>query len=169
MSANYPRQGPGDRYSNRPSGVSGAGHGAGPSVSVVLSSDDARRILNGDPELLVKRAEEIGGQLVRASLKTSQIRNVFGTVRRIEMRWPRNDGDPEKREQAIHDLLLLKPKLAYQAARNHGQGGGQGVKLLSQALTPLIDGVSADRKRFQRFVDFFEAILAYHRANGGGN
>ena len=60
-----------------------------------------------------------------------------------------------------NDLVMLKPKLAYAAARN------EAVADLRDALTQAIDRVGEDPKRFKNFVDFFEATLAYHRAAGG--
>lgn len=127
-----------------------------------LLSDQDRQaiIINGDAELLVQRAQEIGEALQRAKLNSTQIRNVFGTVRQIQMSWPLGN-DRDAQSAAHRKLQLLKPKLAYQAARNDA------VKSLAGVLTPAIDDVRADRVRFQNFVDFFEAILAYHRAAGG--
>jgi CRISPR-associated protein Csm2 len=120
-------------------------------------------IVDGDAEVLVRQAEALGRQLARP-LTTSQIRNVFGTVRRIEMKWPDAAGD-EPAGAAYRDLVLLKPKLAYQEKRERGKG--QGVKMLREVLDPAIDLVQGKRDRFQNFVDFFEAILAYHKAHGG--
>jgi CRISPR-associated protein Csm2 len=110
---------------------------------------------------LVKRAKEVGDSLAR-QLTTSQIRNVFGTVRQIQMMWV-PQATSQQQQQATRQLLLLKPKLAYQARRERGQG----VKILDKVLSPAIDLVGDDRERFQNFVDFFEAILAYHTAAGG--
>ncbi len=135
----------------------------------IVDEATARAILGGDSARLVETAERLGKSLADGRLKTSQIRNVFGAVRRIEMSWPRTGADELRRDAAIHDLLLLKPKLAYQAARHRSESGGRAVAMLEQNLRPLIDGVGKDRERFQRFVDFFEATLAYHRAAGGGD
>ena len=41
-----------------------------------------------------------------------------------------------------------------------------GMKVMSELLSSAIDLVGQDRNRFQNFVDFFEAILAYHTAAG---
>ena len=60
-----------------------------------------------------------------------------------------------------NDLVMLKPKLAYAAARNDA------VTDLKDALTQAIDRVGDDPQRFKNFVDFFEATLAYHKAAGG--
>lgn len=103
----------------------------------------------GEP--LVKAAEDLGNMLERRRLKTSQIRKVYGAVKKIQM------SDEFRR----NDLIMLKPKLAYAAARNNA------VTDLKDALTQAIDKVGDDPIRFKNFVDFFEATLAYHRAAGG--
>ena len=112
---------------------------------------DARVITEGG-EILVKEAEQRGQQLAR-DLTTSQIRNIYGAVKKMQMKGGELD---------THKLLMLKPKLAY-AAKRHGGG----VDTLKDVLTQAIDLVGNDSKKFSRFVDFFEAILAYHRAYGG--
>jgi len=127
-----------------------------------LSHEDYQKIIvDSDARSLTNRAETIGTRLAR-QLTTSQIRNVFGTVRQIEMNWgPR--ATEQQRKHAARQLILLKPKLAYQARRERGKG----VQELANVLIPAIDLVGEDRDRFQNFVDFFEAILAYHTAAGG--
>ena len=112
---------------------------------------DARVITEGG-EILVKEAEQRGQQLAR-NLTTSQIRNIYSAVKKMQMKGGELD---------THKLLMLKPKLAY-AAKRHGGG----VDTLKEVLTQAIDLVGNDSKKFNRFVDFFEAILAYHRAYGG--
>ncbi len=127
-----------------------------------MNQNELRRIIvEGDAELLVKEADALGKRLARP-LSTSQIRNIFGTVRRIEMNWPENAGDEQARK-AHRELVLLRPKMAYQAKRERGKG----VKELTDILSDAIELVGADRTRFQHFVDFFEAVLAYHKAHGG--
>jgi len=128
----------------------------------LLSQQDYQRIvIEGDAKVLTDRAENIGTSLAR-QLTTSQIRNIFGTVRQIEMSWRPRATDKE-RKYAARQLILLKPKLAYQARRERGKG----VQELADVLIPAIDLVGEDRNRFQNFLDFFEAILAYHTAAGG--
>ena len=112
---------------------------------------DARVITEGG-EILVKEAEQQGQQLAR-NLTTSQIRNIYGAVKKMQMKGGELD---------THKLLMLKPKLAY-AAKRHGGG----VDTLKDVLTQAIDLVGKDKEKFSRFVDFFEAILAYHKFYGG--
>ena len=100
-------------------------------------------------EDLVKAAEELGKRLAR-DLKTAQIRKIYSAVKKIQMNQTFNR----------NELILLKPRLAYAAARK------QEVEALRDALTQAIDKVDSAEK-FKNFVDFFEAILAYHKAFGG--
>ena len=103
----------------------------------------------GEP--LVKAAKDLGTRLFDSELKTSQIRKVYSAVKKIQM--------SDKFSQ--NDLVMLKPKLAYAAARNPE------VTDLKDALTEAINKVGDDPQKFKNFVDFFEATLAYHRAAGG--
>ena len=97
-------------------------------------------------------AEELGHRLYSERLTTSQIRNIYGVVKKMQLSGEFDPGE----------FVLLKPKLAYQAKRERGGG----VQELANVLIPAIDLVGEDRNRFQNFVDFFEAILAYHTAAG---
>lgn len=101
---------------------------------------------------LVAVAEALGPHLHRGRLTTSQIRNVYGMVKKMEMQ----GFDP-------HEFALLKPKLAYAAKRARARGADD----LKTVLSWAIDEVGTDSAKFARFVDFFEAILAYHVAAGG--
>ncbi len=107
-------------------------------------------VVNGDTKQMVQYAEELGLQLKRENLSTSQIRNVFESVKKMEMK----KFDP-------NELMLLKPKLAYSAAR---PGAKRGARTLREILSKAIDYVGDDEEKFGNFCDFFEAILAYHRA-----
>ena len=110
---------------------------------------DISEIIENGGEPLVTAAEILGRKLAR-NLKTSQIRKVYGAVKKIQM----------SDEFSQNDLIMLKPKLAYAAARKPE------VEDLKETLTKAINEVDNDEK-FKNFVDFFEAILAYHRAFGG--
>ena len=141
----------------------------------LVNPDTLKKIIeDGDNETLVGAAERVGSALAREfRLTTSQVRGIFGTVRQIEMDWLRSGRGSEagaedtsgRERRAKRELALLKPRIAYQAKRERGQG----VSELGQVLIPAIDLVADDKARFQNFVDFFEAILAYHRASGGSN
>lgn len=129
--------------------------------SIDLPSEaDLKTIISGDPVESAKLTNTWGeavGSALSQTLATSQIRNIFGQVRQIEMYW---DIALDVDAKSLRDLLLLKPKLRYQAERK------KEVQALATLLSDAIDLVD-NRQKFQRFVDFFEAILAYHKAAGG--
>lgn len=112
---------------------------------------------------LVNFARQTAERLVKDGLTRAQIRNIFTEVRRIEALW---EIDPAA---ALRRLNMLKPKLDYQTAR------AKEVAYLRDVLIPAIEQVNSGSdknekdRRFQRFMDLFEGILAYHRALGGRN
>jgi CRISPR-associated protein Csm2 len=111
-----------------------------------------QQLIRKGGKLLVEEAETLGPRLYQSRLTTSQIRNIYGTVKQMEMRG-----------FEANEFVLLKPKLAYAAAR----ADTSGARELKDVLTWAIDEVGDDETKFARFVDFFEAILAYHKAAGG--
>lgn len=134
-------------------GAGGPGGGGG-SQAQLPSQKEISQAIGGDVDLLVKLASDLGPSLFKRGLSTSQIRSVYGMVKKMEM---------QGYERSRADLVLLKPKLAYAANRPQAKDG---TKDLQRVLTVAIDCVR-DEESFERFVDFFEAILAYHRAAGG--
>jgi len=126
----------------------------------------AKAVRNGIDNEFIQWAEQFGkrianprdyGQKDSDKVTTSQIRNIYGTVKKLEM----------NAELNLPAILLLKPRIAYATARNKGLGD------LAQVITKAIDVISQGRddaqkqEYFQRFCKGFEAILAYHRAAGG--
>jgi len=114
---------------------------------------------------MVGIADQVGQDLKTQSLTTSQIRSLFGEVRQIQGEWSMEEG----RERALRRLILLKPKMAYRARKERGMAVKALVDILNPALDAVVDEKEPDRQseNFTRFVEFFEAILAYHKAHGG--
>jgi CRISPR-associated protein Csm2 len=100
---------------------------------------------------MVQVAEGFGRHISR-DVSSSHIRNIYGTVKQMEMSG-----------FSYHELVMLKPKIAYAARRD----GSNAARELKDILTVAIDAVGNNPEHFQRFADFFEAILAYHKAFGG--
>jgi CRISPR type III-A-associated protein Csm2 len=107
-----------------------------------------------DPKLLVEEAQNLAGKLRADNASKSQLRRLYGTMKEIELRWPIGDDDQAMR-RAYRDLLMLKPRLAYQTDR-HKQ-----LRELTTVLSEGIDAVGMDRTRLKRLSQFFEATLAY--------
>ena len=125
---------------------------------------DITTIMTADPtgQELVEFAKS-KAQIWCRDLKRTQIRNIFTEAREIDAEW---EGDPI---HSMRRLNLLKAKLAYQQARNEKSEGLRGlVDVLTKAIDEVGKSPEGQRtERFHRFMDLFEAILAYHRAFGG--
>ncbi len=135
-------------------------------------------ILEGDARVLVDTAQAIASEMIQrnkwggvddgASVSTSQIRNIYGTSKTIEMTLNEANVAP-----MYNRLILLKPKMAYANGRFNKKGfrPGEfkipGFITLIDSLSYAIDIADADYTRMKTFFNFFEAILAYHKAEGG--
>ncbi len=132
--------------------------------------NDIQAILTSDQtgQQLVQFSKKLGERLYKGNLKTNQIRKVFTEVRKIEALWEREN----QRNTALRRLVMLKPKLAYQEKRQEKRGTSP-VQPLNEALTRAIDVIASEKSPekqdvyFRRFVEFFEAVLAYHKYFGG--
>lgn len=131
-----------------------------------VKNEVASIIRNSDFKGLVEYASQWGRELARGQQEASkaQIRKLFGEIKQIEMRWHR---DPES---SLQRLRMLKPRLAYAAARPNI---GEGVARLRDVLTPAVDAVleAPESERYGRFrtlVRLTEALLAYFTAAKGG-
>lgn len=96
--------------------------------------------LVGDAEIIAKIIKD---------LKTAQLRRIYGEVKRMEMDFDKSDFSRDR-------VVLLKPRLAY-AANKKGE-----VRPLAEIFSKCIDKIH-DKDDFRQFVNFFEAILAYHK------
>jgi CRISPR-associated protein Csm2 len=137
---------------------------------------DIDRIIAEDEaaELMVRVSQAIGRELARRKLAAHHFLGLFGEVRRIEMEWRQQQRKPEEQldPRIWRRLQLLKPLMAHQAARlrtpspsrdyQESRAGGDAMVPLIEALGHAIDRVERNSD-FQRFLDFFDAILAYLR------
>jgi CRISPR-associated protein Csm2 len=103
---------------------------------------------------LVEYAENSGKFMAKNGLTNSKIRSIFGEVKRIQM------SEFEKEKSAF---VLLKPKVAYALGRDDRNEGLKLFKLIFDRSSQDV----VDQKSFYNFCNFMEAILAYHKANGG--
>src|SRR5262249_15789919 len=141
---NQPREGRGQQQDKIPRWES--------RLKEVISENDVRKLIQQGGKLLVNAAEKLGPLFKGGELTTSQIRNIYGMVKKMELSGFN-----------ANEFVLLKPKLAYAASR----AGKDGARQFADVMTWAIDEVDQSAEKFERFVDFFEAILAYHKAAGG--
>lgn len=96
------------------------------------------------------------------AVTTSQMRNIFTEVKRIEVKIS-SDKD-YKKEKA--NVLLLRPKIAYNTARVTSKNNHSRMKDLRLVLEKGLNEVR-NFEQFERFSQFFEGVIAYHKVYGG--
>lgn len=118
----------------------------------------------------VEFADEFGNFLAngvgkfQSGMTTSQIRNIFGELRRIQM-----NGYKDKEKTSF---MLLKPKLAYVVKRNNAKNTHPLYKFFElfsvgfDVITKAENEQDGERK-FENLMQLMEAVLAYHKFHGG--
>lgn len=137
----------------------GGFHADQPSVLTARDADIKKWIKTGIDSATVIFADDFGKQVASADLTTSQIRTVFGEMRRIQL----NNYVPEKTS-----FILLKPKLAYAVKRHNKKGLTDFYKFFSIAYD-AVDTSNDENgaKHFGNMMQLMEAVLAYHKYHGG--
>lgn len=104
-------------------------------------------------------AESMGKKLKEEGLTTSQIRNVFGEMRKIQMNGFAGE---------VANFLLLKPKLAYAAKRQNARGMDSFYDLFCTAYE-AVDTQEMEKGpiQYDQLLQLMEAVLAYHKYHGG--
>lgn len=111
----------------------------------------------GADKALVEYAERAGKDLADNNLSSSQIRRIYGEIKRIQMgKWEKNKSS----------FYLLKPKVAYTYGRVKGldKKKSVGIKYFKDIYDDASQYVTSN-ETYENFCNFMEAILAYHRAN----
>jgi CRISPR-associated protein Csm2 len=139
---------------------------------ITSQSDDFKSLKDYPIRKLVEDAQVFGPELKRQRLETNQIRKFLDAINRLKAKYgqdneeiDKSDMEEEDKEKArfvkIKDeIILLKPKLAYAAARQDA------VKSLSKVMSAAIDKVHT-KEDFDRLVQLIESIIAYHKAEDG--
>ncbi|WP_017295921.1 type III-A CRISPR-associated protein Csm2 [Geminocystis herdmanii] len=112
---------------------------------------------------LVNHSEEFGRFLKNQRLETNQIRKFLDAINRLKVKLTQggeNKSETDLFQLVEPEIVLLKPKLAYAAARVDA------AKPLSDVMAQVIDKVQS-LDDFDRLVQFIESIIAYHKAAGG--
>ena len=116
-----------------------------------VKRDLSKIIEEGNGKLLDDNAEKLGKLLGKkrkyggTEAKTSQIRNVFDKIKRMDY--------------DTYNVPLIRAKLFYVAGRH------KEMEPLKDILSSALDLVD-NKQKFDRFKDFFEAIVAYHKYYG---
>jgi CRISPR type III-A-associated protein Csm2 len=95
-------------------------------------------------------------------LTSTQLRRFFGALKRLSIYGYSS--------QKYHELLRLKPMLAYAVGRDKDDRkfNKTGIFIFYEEITSAIDLMKGKgEKEFKNFVHIVEAIVAYHKAAGG--
>ena len=109
---------------------------------------------------LVEQSEQFGYFLKNSRLETNQIRKFLDAINRVKVKLNQDKDDEQIFNDIEPEIVLLKPKLAYAAARQRS------AKPLSDVMSIAIDNVKTVED-FKRLVQFVESIIAYHKSAGG--
>ena len=117
---------------------------------------------------MITFAEEVGKVTAKKKLTVSQIRNIFGEIKRIQTSGYDNNKSA---------FMMLKPKVAYaygrtvkfkydKIAKKPTPIGNDGLLIFKEVFDAAHDKVG-DKNQYSNFCNLMEAIIAYHKANGG--
>lgn len=125
-------------------------------------------VTKGLDEQALTYLNEFGKELKNTGLTTSQFRNVYGELKRIQLKELKN-------ERA--SFMMLRPKLAYAQGRHGKPDKSGGIDKFKAVFDKGIKEVKWNEGnetelaeatfKFRNFMNCMEALLAYHRANGG--
>lgn len=101
-------------------------------------------------------------------LTTSQLRKFFGSVKQLQMTTELKGYNPS-------EMVMLKPKLAYAAGRSHKNNTSfrefriDDFRNVIDKAVDIVNGSANKELAFKNFIQFFEAIVAYHKVYGKDN
>lgn len=124
-------------------------------------SDSLESLKEWEAADLVSRADGVGRELSQ-KMTTSKIRNFLDEVNRIHAEVKGNEASFDSSR-----VTMLKPQLAYAAGRERGDERRiltEFAELYFSAISKVKDGGD-----FKKFMDFTQAVVAYHRFHGGSN
>jgi CRISPR-associated protein Csm2 len=127
----------------------------GQNIAKFIKSDKLTSLKDYPIRTLVKDAEAFGPELRRQRLETNQIRRFLDALNQLKAQLVSS-----KFEDIETEVVLLKPKLAYAAARQNA------VKPLHEVMSAAIEKVY-EQEDFYRLIQLVESIIAYHKAAGG--
>ncbi|MBR6926306.1 MAG: type III-A CRISPR-associated protein Csm2 [Bacteroidaceae bacterium] len=119
---------------------------------------------------MVKYAEQFAEHLATeergriVALTASQLRKFFGSVKTLQLK-------TEALGFQEAEFIMLKAKLAYAEGRVRQKNGNKELRIadfrevMDEAIN-LVDSSTDKKKSFANFINFFEAIVAYHKVYG---
>ena len=88
-------------------------------------------------------------------LKTTQLRKFFGALKKMEQKTGWSEIETE--------FYLLKPRMAVATGRDHVPKQFLNVIMAAMSKVDNVESDDLKLENFDKFVKFFEAIVAYHK------
>jgi CRISPR-associated protein Csm2 len=118
-----------------------------------------------DVEELVKKAENNAQVFHDANIKANQIRNFYGGVEKIKMKYARYRDKNQAVEAVKQDFWLLLPQLAYAKGRNGSTW--KFCESMKNAVEKVLATPEASRcQALDNFFIYVESVVAYHKFYG---
>ena len=129
----------------------------------LIKNDDINKILNLSSDnigTLIKKASELAKEF--EYIPASKLRDFYDYVVQIE--------ESDSNEWYLK-LMLLKPKMTYQASKEkEGSDKRKALELLNNEISKMLDRMDKNNKKhFENFMVFFEAVVAYHKKYAKSN
>lgn len=102
---------------------------------------------------LVRLAEEMG-EMYQGN--KTQVRKIYNDIKKIQHDWKAKKENDENVDEVLNQLHLLKPKIAYAAARK------KNMRKLKEDLEKIINNLKPKQKDIKNFFELMEAFIAYH-------
>ncbi len=119
--------------------------------------DHAERVIES---MIIK--DKTGRGRDKINLTTSKIRNLLSMVNNLQA-LIKQEKEPEISGELMSKVQYLKMRFAYEAGRE------QSVKdfVKKASIMEIIEGIGKSKKKLLLFCNYMEALVAYHRYNGG--
>ena len=101
----------------------------------------------------------------RNAVTSAQLRNVYSEIKRIETKLDGEDLSAAWEAQQA-SVLLLRPKIAYNAARVLAKNDRSKIKAFREVFETALTHVNT-YPEFERFSQFAESVIAYHKVYVG--
>lgn len=125
--------------------------------------EEAKNFLEWSPNKRLANAVTVAAYLTSQDLKTNQVRRILEMARNVELKLKRN-----KDEDIRDDIVRMRYVLAYTVGRATGRSKNP-LEAFHKILDPMLEVLMKDPKKenFEKFYDFLQAVVAYHRFFGG--
>nr|6O7H_B Chain B, Csm2 [Thermococcus onnurineus NA1] len=125
---------------------------------------EAKNFLEWSPNKRLANAVTVAAYLTSQGLKTNQVRKILDMARTTELKVKRGEGDIKD------DLVKMRYLLAYTVGKATGQSK-YSLDAFHRILDPMLEVLmgSPKKENFEKFYDFLQAVVAYHKFFGGGD